>query len=178
MRKIIKGGEAVMATSKRRLQSGREKGAVIAEMALIIPLFLLMVAGIVDLGMLFWEQELMTNAAREGARAGARAITDVTGMARAEKTTAQVRTIVQNYLQNNNVRTPAGALITLNTSNCTYTWDTSIPATINVQLINIPAKMMLLPNISMLIGGGGFSSEMNLNARITMAAEWVVPPAS
>jgi Flp pilus assembly protein TadG len=171
-------GEAVMSASKRRLQSGKERGAVIAEMAVIIPVLLLMTAGIVDLGMLFWEKEVLTNAAREGARAGARAITDLTGNGRAEKTTTQVRTIVQDYLQRNYVRTPTGALISLNSSNCTYTWDTSTPATITVELKSIPVKMMMLPYITPLFSGGGFSSVINLNAKITMAAEWVTPPAS
>lgn len=167
-------GEAVMSASKRRLQSGKERGAVIAEMAVIIPVLLLMTAGIVDLGMLFWEKEVLTNAAREGARAGARS--KLAGAP--EKTVSQVRTIVQDYLQRNYVRTPTGALISLNSSNCTYTWDTSTPATITVELKTIPVKMMMLPYITPLFSGGGFSSVINLNAKITMAAEWVTPPAS
>ncbi|MBI4644447.1 MAG: pilus assembly protein [Deltaproteobacteria bacterium] len=162
-----------MATSKRLLRSGRERGSIIVEMAVVIPLLLLMVAGIIDLGMLFWEKEVLTNAAREGARAGARA-----GAAgAADKRVSQVRTIVQDYLQRNNVRTPAGALITLDSSNCTYTWDTSTPPTLTVGLNNIPAKMMMLPNILPLFSGGGVSSVVNLNASISMAAEWTTTPS-
>lgn len=167
-----------MATSKRLLRSGREKGSVAVEMAVIAPLLVLMVAGILDLGLLYWEQEVLTNAAREGARAGARAITDLTGNGRAQKTTTEVRTIVQSYLQNNNIKDASGSDIVLTPSNCTYTWAGTNPATITVQLINIPVKLMMLPNAQKLFSGAGISSEVNLNASITMAAEWVTPPGS
>jgi len=106
-----------MTARKQQPNSGREKGSVIIEMAIVIPVLLLMLAGIIDLGMLYWEKEVLTNAAREGARAAARSTTDNLGNGRAEKTMAEVQTLVQDYLQKNNVRTPAGALITLNSSN-------------------------------------------------------------
>ena len=34
------------------------------EMAIALPLMLLVIAGVVDLGFLFWEKEVLTNAAR------------------------------------------------------------------------------------------------------------------
>ena len=60
-----------MATLKvwivRRL--GRaERGAELIEFALVLPLLLLLVLGIVDFGFLFQRLEVVTNAAREGAR--------------------------------------------------------------------------------------------------------------
>jgi Flp pilus assembly protein TadG len=51
---------------KRFRQS--ERGAELIEMALILPLLLAMLAGIVDFGRLFQRMEVTTNAAREGAR--------------------------------------------------------------------------------------------------------------
>jgi Flp pilus assembly protein TadG len=47
----------------------RERGAVAVEMAIILPLLLLVVGGIVDFGRLLFTQNIVTNAAREGARA-------------------------------------------------------------------------------------------------------------
>jgi Flp pilus assembly protein TadG len=45
-----------------------ERGAELIEMALVLPLLLLVVVGIVDFGFLFGRYEVLTNAAREGAR--------------------------------------------------------------------------------------------------------------
>ena len=50
----------------RRLQSGR--GAELVEFALALPLLLLVFGGIVDFGLLLHRQQVVTNAAREGAR--------------------------------------------------------------------------------------------------------------
>ena len=51
-----------------RLQ--REDGVVAIEFALVLPIFLLIVAGIVEFGVMLYDQQIITNASREGARAG------------------------------------------------------------------------------------------------------------
>lgn len=58
-----------MAEVKRR-QSGwvSEKGAELIEFALVFPMLLLVMLGIIDFGFLFQRYEVVTNAAREGAR--------------------------------------------------------------------------------------------------------------
>ena len=48
----------------------QERGAELIEMALVLPLLLLIVMGIFDFGFMFREMSVVTNAAREGARAG------------------------------------------------------------------------------------------------------------
>jgi Flp pilus assembly protein TadG len=159
-----------MAVGKTRLSLKREKGSVVVEMAIALPLLLMIVAGIIDLGLLFWEKEVLTNAAREGARAGARAKVDAT----AELTQTQVRTLVQTYLRNYNIKDAAGALITLTTSNCVYTRDITDPTnpTLSIELRNIPVRMMMLPSIQNLFPGTPVSNVIYLNAKITMASEW------
>jgi hypothetical protein len=52
----------------RRRLAQRERGAELIEFALVLPLLLLLVLGIVDFGFLFQRLEVVTNAAREGAR--------------------------------------------------------------------------------------------------------------
>jgi Flp pilus assembly protein TadG len=57
----------------RRRGTGRrsdERGAGLVEMALVTVLLLLLLAGVVDLGRVFYEYIIVTNAAREGARYG------------------------------------------------------------------------------------------------------------
>jgi len=44
------------------------RGAEVVEFALVLPLFLFLAAGIIDMGFLFNNYQTLTNAAREGAR--------------------------------------------------------------------------------------------------------------
>jgi Flp pilus assembly protein TadG len=46
----------------------RESGAAAVEMAIILPVLILLVGGIVDFGRAFYTQVVLTNAAREGTR--------------------------------------------------------------------------------------------------------------
>jgi Flp pilus assembly protein TadG len=52
-------------------RSRRERGAAAVEMALILPLLLLIVGGIIDFGRFFYTQNIVVTAAREGARSRA-----------------------------------------------------------------------------------------------------------
>jgi len=47
-----------------------ERGAVAAEFALLLPVILLILLGTIEFGMIMYSRELITNASREGARAG------------------------------------------------------------------------------------------------------------
>lgn len=152
----------------------REAGNVIIELAMVLPFLLLIVAGIVDLGVLYWEKHILTNASREGARAAARAV--ATGGA--EQTQSQVMAIVQSYLSNFNLKNPDGSALTMaQNSTFYYTWNTGVtPTQLTVDLRNIPVQMMLLPNIQSLYGGASGSSPVMLSGKTTMAAEWTTPP--
>jgi hypothetical protein len=57
---------AAMTPLTRRAKS--ERGAELIEFALVFPMLLLLVLGMVDFGFLFQRYEVLTNAAREGAR--------------------------------------------------------------------------------------------------------------
>ncbi|MDH5299504.1 MAG: pilus assembly protein [Desulfobulbaceae bacterium] len=48
----------------------REKGASLIEFALILPLLLVVLFGIIEFGFILYDQAMLTNAAREGARFG------------------------------------------------------------------------------------------------------------
>jgi Flp pilus assembly protein TadG len=57
-----------MRTFVRRLRD--QRGAELIEMAIVTPILLMILAGIFDFGFLFRGWEVVTNAAREGARVG------------------------------------------------------------------------------------------------------------
>lgn len=47
-----------------------EQGTAVVEFAVILPLLLVIILGIVEFGFIFYNKALLTNASREGARAG------------------------------------------------------------------------------------------------------------
>ena len=51
-------------------RTANERGQAVIEMALTLPLLLIVVFGIIDFGFMFQRYEAVTNAAREGARLG------------------------------------------------------------------------------------------------------------
>ena len=74
----------------RENRSHRRKrwGAAAVEFAVVAPIFLLLVFGIIEFGRAIMVQQMLTNASREGARL---AVLD-------GSTTAQIETTVENYL--------------------------------------------------------------------------------
>jgi Flp pilus assembly protein TadG len=52
------------------MRQSNERGVAATEFALILPVLLLILFGIIEFGMLMYSRTLITNASREGARAG------------------------------------------------------------------------------------------------------------
>ena len=77
------------------LRPGRgEKGAAAVEFAIVLPLLMLLLAGFIDFGWLFYWQHAVSNASRAGARYGVQA--KFTGGVSSHYTEAEIRTIVKN----------------------------------------------------------------------------------
>ena len=68
-----------------------ERGAVAAEFALLLPVLLTILFGIIEFGMIMYGREVVTNASREGARAS---IVQVSP----KPSSGQITTIATNYL--------------------------------------------------------------------------------
>lgn len=54
--------------STRRRVNREDAGAVLVELALVLPLLALLFLTVIDLGLVIWEHQVLQNAAREGAR--------------------------------------------------------------------------------------------------------------
>jgi Flp pilus assembly protein TadG len=91
-----------------RLRS--ERGAELIEFALVLPLLLFIIMGLIDFGFLFQRFEVVTNAAREGARMAV-----LPGYA-----TADVEARVQNYVS-------SGGLATTSTNPSVAVTNVTIP---------------------------------------------------
>src|SRR5437868_3976340 len=106
-----------------------ERGAVAAEFALLLPVFMLILFGTIEFGMIMYSRELITNASREGARAG---IVQVSP----KPTAGAITTIATTYLTGTGIR-PADVTVTVTgagganpatlTVNTTYRYPWLIP---------------------------------------------------
>lgn len=75
--------------SVRRLAPARRRGGAVVEFAVLLPFISMLLFGILELGRMLEVQQVVSNAAREGARHAAK-----------YGNTTQVDTVVQNYLRN------------------------------------------------------------------------------
>ncbi len=64
-----------------------QKGAAMVELAIALPLILILLCGTIEFGILYYNKQVITNASREGARAGI-----VAGI-----TNSTIKTIVKEY---------------------------------------------------------------------------------
>lgn len=88
----------------REKQNGRfkittwnQRGVAALEFALILPLLVLLLFGIIEFGLLIYNQQIITNASREGARSGI--VARATALSSTELQTG-IETLVKNYCQN------------------------------------------------------------------------------
>jgi len=68
----------------------RQRGAAALELAFILPFLAVLIFGMIEFGVMFYDKAVITNASREGARAG------ITGIGNVE-----IQNIVENYCNNN-----------------------------------------------------------------------------
>jgi Flp pilus assembly protein TadG len=68
-----------------------ERGAAAVEFALLLPVLLTLLFGIIEFGMIMYGREVITNASREGARAGIVLVSP-------KPTAGQITTVATNYL--------------------------------------------------------------------------------
>jgi Flp pilus assembly protein TadG len=146
-----------------RLRS-RSEGNALVEFAMVLPLLLLVIAGIVDFGFTFQRYEVVTNAAREGARIAVLpgyTTADVQARVRTyieeglNMSTAQVNAAIGTPLLEAVSITPAGGM-TFNAARVTVTFT---------------HNYLLLGPIVNLATGGSFGTQVTLTARSTMRLE-------
>ena len=148
-----------MPTQRRRTRTWRgEAGAELVEMALTLPLILLVLLGLSDFGLLFQEYEVINNSAREGARYAT---------ANPNTPPADVQTRVLNYIQGSGLATSAGNPTIV----VTPTTLSSGPGTWQAQQVDVfyfHGYTFLGPMANWF--GGNFTSA-TLNGRATMRIE-------
>jgi Flp pilus assembly protein TadG len=147
-----------MATLIRRrlARYASDKGAELIEMALVLPILLMIFAGIIDFGFMFQRYEVLTNAAREGARMGT-----LPGYSQTD-----IQNRVENYLDTSGLTDAhPPPIVTFGTAPV----GTGLIDTVTVTVF-YHSQFTNLGPIAALVGGSGWTS-VTLKGRSTMRLE-------
>jgi Flp pilus assembly protein TadG len=125
------------------IKPGSNRGVAAIEFAIVLPLFLLISMGIIEFSVLLYDKAMITNASREGARAGILFRTPLSPP-------VDVEAVVNNYLQKN-------PLISLGGGGNSATVETARPVISGGKHIRVTVRyayqFLIFPNVSGLFGG-------------------------
>ncbi len=139
--------------------TNKEKGAAAVEFALILPVLILILFGIIEFGIILYDKAVITNASREGARRGI--VFNGTEGAAVAVPAGTVISTVNNYC--------ASYLISLGGSapppTTVVTGDCSVPDSTLTVDVSYPYTFLVLPNFTSL------GPLLTLNATTVMNCE-------
>jgi Flp pilus assembly protein TadG len=137
-----------------------ERGQALLETALTLPLLLLVSVSIFEFGRAYQTWQVLTNAAREGAR-----VSVLPG-----QTAANVQARVQSYLSSGQLTNAGAASVAVN-QNATLTIGTGT-ATASVVTVSYPFTFMVLqPVAQLLVSGSTLGAPFTLTASAEMRNE-------
>jgi len=144
---------------RRLLRRGRdERGAALLEMAFTLPLLLFVCVGILEFGRAYQTWQVLTNAAREGAR-----IAVLPG-----STSTDVTNRVRTYMQNGQLPKYATATVSVTPTTVSIGVGTESASQVTV---NYPFDFIVLDPIARLATGQGTGTGVNMVASATMRNE-------
>lgn len=138
----------------------REDGAALIEAALTLPLLLLLSVSIIEFGRAYQVYQVVTNAAREGARVAVLPGTSNT----------DVTTRVQAYLQAGQISNPSSATVQITSTTISIGSGTATASRVEV---DYPFSFMVLQPVANLVAGGSstLGTPLTLSAVATMRNE-------
>ena len=154
-----------MAALKLSRRNRSERGAVLIEAAFALPLLLLVVVCIMDFGLLFHRYEVLTNAAREGARV---AVLDGYSIAPLGTNDAERR--VREYLVAGGLNGSAAVVPAITKSAVRIGGGTGPCITVSTVNVTYPYTYSFVGGIVGFFGGTGFGTT-NLTATASMRFE-------
>lgn len=144
-----------------REKTGAERGAAAIEFALVLPLLIALLFGIVEFSLILYDKAMITNASREGARQGIVFRAEPVTGNRLYPTQEELAGVVNNYL--------AGRLITFGGSTAATTTAARsgvYPDELLTVTVRYTYTFLVLPSfVTGLVGG------LNLDAQTVMRME-------
>jgi Flp pilus assembly protein TadG len=131
-----------------------QRGATAVEFAIVFPLLILLMFGIIEFSVILYDKAMITNASREGARAGI-----VSQLVRVSD--SQIQSVVDNYcrLYLISFRSGAAPVTTVARTGSTFGSDLSVTVTYTYSFLALPQFVT------------GLMGPMNLTARTVMRME-------
>jgi Flp pilus assembly protein TadG len=154
------GGNQVGDPRRQNMKAMKDRrGASAVEFALVLPLLIVLLFGIVEFGLLMYNKAVITNASREGARAG------IVFSPRPDETS--IKKVASDYADPRVVSFGAKRVT-----------DPSVPsgkctAFGNDLIVNVsyPYQFLVFSNVVSLLGSGTMSNTVTLTARTVMKCE-------
>lgn len=137
-----------------------EKGGAVVEFAIVLPLLAVLLFGIIEFSLLFYNKAMITNASREGARAGI-----VYSPTRLSK--ADIQTVVNNYCASHLITFGASSPQTDVDPDPTSSAVSGAPLTVTV---TYTYEFLVFPNLIKLLQGT-YSDTQDLTAVTVMRYE-------
>ncbi len=149
----------------------RPRGQALVELALVIPVLFLLLAGALDLGRLFYSQITIRNAAREGALEASVNPTSFQAGQACNDTTNRVMCRAITESQNSFVTVaPANVSLTCNPTSCA----TGLGNTVALRVTG--TFQLIMPLLSVFTGGQTFTIESTATAQIATAPSLAAAP--
>lgn len=144
---------------KTQNQKIGQKGGAAVEFVIVLPLLMVLVFGIADVGISLHNSQVITNASREGARAGITRLTET-----------EIKNVVADYCNTNNRLLPPGTLLSVNDVTVSgggpgAAFQSDLTVTVN------------FAHNFMFAGVVGLGPTLTLNAQTVMKMEPVLPPS-
>lgn len=98
------------ASNSRQRVGDRERGAVAVELAIILPLMAILLMGILEVGSITRDYQVLQNAAREGARFSSMPMNRIDGASDPNMVLQTIQNRVVAYLQNEHITVSAGSV--------------------------------------------------------------------
>jgi Flp pilus assembly protein TadG len=153
------------------MKMNNEKGAALLELAIALPLLLVILFGIIEFGILLYDRAMLTNASREGARAGIVYDFDDNNTPNDASddsfhpTIASIETVAEQYCQDHLISFGSGSTLVVTVSRDGD--DAGDLLTVN---LTYPFRFLLFSNVIGLLGGN-IGNTLNLEAETVMRME-------
>jgi Flp pilus assembly protein TadG len=91
--------------------NNKQKGSVAVELAIVLPLFAILLLGVLEVGSIVHDYQVLQNAAREGARFSANPANQISGSQNPGAVLQTIQDRVVAYLQNENITVSEGDVV-------------------------------------------------------------------
>lgn len=149
-------------------------GAAMVEFALVLPLLLVLVFGIMEFGAILYNQAVITNASREGARYAATYYINPANGTSSRPSCAEIQTFVATYVNANFLSFTSSTPFSTSNVSCPdgtpYSDHSGYAGFLDTIRIQYQYDFLVLDSVVELVGGS-FSSPLTLTAQTAMRDE-------